>query len=134
MPKVRDDNYCFVCGRNNPIGLKLSFDLDLTEKTVTTVFRPDRIHQGWTDRLHGGILMAVMDEVMVNASYLMDMQAVTGQISIRFRAAANTRQKLTLVGRITEIRSTFLKAKAECKNENDELIAEADAILVRVLE
>lgn len=131
MKELEDDDFCFICGRDNPVGLKLSFDLDLTRHEVRTVFQPDRTHQGWTDRLHGGILSAILDEVMVNAAYLSDMPAVTGEMTIRFRAPLDTRQRLFAAGRITEIRAKFLKASGECRTADGAVVAESTALLIR---
>ena len=131
MRGVRDDDFCFICGRENPIGLKLSFDLDLTRHEVTAVFQPGRRHQGWKNRLHGGILSAILDEAMVNAAYLSDMPAVTGEMTIRFRAPTDTNQRLTFTGRITEIRSKFLRASADCRTDDGTPVAEATALLIR---
>lgn len=131
MSQVRDDDFCFICGRDNPYGLKLSFDLDLLNKTVTTVFQPDRWHQGWKNRLHGGILSAIMDEVMVNAAYLMEMPAVTGEMTIRFREPADTAQRLTIIGRITEVRAKLIRAESECRTDAGTAIANARALLIR---
>ncbi|MBI4178569.1 PaaI family thioesterase [bacterium] len=129
---LQDDDYCFVCGRANPYGLKLSFDIDVPNKTVTTVFQPERRHQGWVNRLHGGILTAILDEVMVNAAYFLDLPAVTGQMSVRFRDPADTREKLIITGRIVETRAKFLKARAECRTASGKLIAQSDALLIRM--
>ncbi len=131
MADLEDNDYCFICGRENPIGLKLSFDLDLTHQAVRTVFRPGREHQGWTGRLHGGIVAAILDEVMVNAAYLSDIPAVTGEMTIRYRAALNTAQRLHFLGRITETRVKFMKAKAECRTDDGNLVAESSALLIR---
>lgn len=131
-PKVRDDDHCFVCGRSNPAGLHLSFDLDLSTHTVTTVFRPSRIHQGWKNRLHGGILSTILDEVMVNAAYLADMPAVTAEMTVRFRAPTDTKQKLIIRGTIKEIRGKFLRAEGDCRTEDGVCVAEAKALLIRM--
>ncbi len=131
MADLRDDDHCFVCGRANPIGLRLSFDLDIAKRTVRTVFDPKREHQGWTGRLHGGILTAVLDEVMVNAAYLSDMPAVTGDMTVRFRAPLDTQQRLYFEGRITEERAKFLKAAGVCRTAGGAVVAESTALLIR---
>ncbi len=45
---------CFGCGKNNSIGLKLTFKWD--GKAVRTEFTPNRLHQGWAEVIHGGII------------------------------------------------------------------------------
>jgi len=131
VAQLTDDDFCFICGRSNPIGLRLSFDLDLSRRQVSTVFDPQRWHQGWKDRLHGGILASILDEVMVNAAYLSDMPAVTGEMRLRFRVPTDTRRRLILTGRLTEIRARFLKASGECRLVDGTCVAEASALLIR---
>jgi len=42
---------CFVCGLENPIGLRLIFEED--EERVWAEFTPRQEHQGWPGVLHG---------------------------------------------------------------------------------
>ena len=48
---------CFLCGVENPIGLKLSF-YELGDGRVATRFLPQQRHQGYPGVLHGGIASA----------------------------------------------------------------------------
>ena len=41
----QDANHCFVCGPNNPIGLKLTFSLDGDQ--CVSEFTPDAVHCGY---------------------------------------------------------------------------------------
>ncbi|OGH55816.1 MAG: hypothetical protein A3G34_00140 [Candidatus Lindowbacteria bacterium RIFCSPLOWO2_12_FULL_62_27] len=132
MTDLRDDDHCFVCGRANPIGLKLSFDVDLTTRQISAVFRPDRRFQGWKNRLHGGILSAIMDESMVNVAYLLDMPAVTGEMTIRYREPVDTDQPLTITGRLIEVRSKFIRAESACRTATGARVADATALLIRL--
>ena len=52
---------CFVCGKDNPIGLKLRFDWD--GKTARAEFTPTELYQGWQGVVHGGIIAVMLDEV-----------------------------------------------------------------------
>ena len=62
------DEYCFACGRNNPIGLHLDFKFDgdkyIAKKTVP------REYQGYKDIVHGGIVTTMLDEAM--GGYVID--------------------------------------------------------------
>jgi len=55
-------HYCFACGTANPIGLKLEFyrlaDSICSEITL------DKVHEGWENLAHGGIISTLLDEVM----------------------------------------------------------------------
>jgi acyl-coenzyme A thioesterase PaaI-like protein len=71
-----DDAYCFCCGRDNPIGLKLSFE-ETAEGRMRTLWTPRKEHQGFKDIVHGGLVATVLDEVMVRFLYLRGIHAVT---------------------------------------------------------
>ena len=81
-----DDNYCFVCGKKNPIGLKLDFSFD--GKTIKTDFIPQKEHQGYFNIVHGGIISTLLDEVMVKLAIEMGMPSVTAQDGYTFEKGA----------------------------------------------
>src|SRR4030065_586627 len=93
-----DDNYCFVCGKKNPIGLKLDFSFD--GKTITTEFVPQKEHQGYFNIVHGGIISTLLDEVMVKLAIEMGMPAVTAHMDIRLRKALDIGKKITVQAEI----------------------------------
>ena len=45
---------CFVCGIENPVGLKLNFCTDDEGRCIAR-FRPKPEHQGYPGQLHGGL-------------------------------------------------------------------------------
>ena len=53
---------CYVCGDANPRGLGVKFEVE--GGVVTARFIPHRDHCGYNDRVHGGIIAALLDEVM----------------------------------------------------------------------
>ena len=71
-----DDAYCFCCGPENPIGLKLTFE-ETSEGRMRTLWTPRKEHQGFKDIVHGGLVATVLDEVMVRLLYLRGIHAVT---------------------------------------------------------
>ncbi len=52
MDKQPNSRYCFLCGRENPIGLKLAF-FDDGEDRVVAEFTPREEHQGYPGRSMG---------------------------------------------------------------------------------
>jgi acyl-coenzyme A thioesterase PaaI-like protein len=61
MEKQPNSRMCFVCGIENPIGLKLRFYTDDEGRCIAR-FRPKPEHQGYPGQLHGGIISALLDE------------------------------------------------------------------------
>src|SRR5437762_54292 len=54
---------CFVCGQQNPLGLKLRLETDGT--SVQAQFTPEVVHVGFKGIVHGGIISTLLDELMV---------------------------------------------------------------------
>jgi len=59
MPRFKN---CFVCGNENPQGLKLKFTYEGDK--VNADFSLNSLYRGYADRIHGGIVAAVIDEAM----------------------------------------------------------------------
>ena len=60
MEKQPNSRMCFLCGIDNPIGLKLKFYTDEEGRCIAR-FRPKPEHQGYPGQLHGGIISALLD-------------------------------------------------------------------------
>jgi acyl-coenzyme A thioesterase PaaI-like protein len=60
MEKQPNSRMCFVCGIENPIGLKLSFYTDDEGRCIAR-FRPREEHQGYPGHLHGGVISTLLD-------------------------------------------------------------------------
>jgi acyl-coenzyme A thioesterase PaaI-like protein len=54
---------CFVCGIENPMGLKLKFYTDDKGRCIGR-FQPPPEHQGYPGQLHGGLISTLLDETM----------------------------------------------------------------------
>ena len=130
MTDIADDGHCFVCGPNNPIGLKLDFSFN--RKTIKTDFVPKKEHQGYMNIVHGGIIATLLDEVMVKLAIALDMPAVTAQMDIRLKKALRIGEKITVSAEITSITRKLLEANAKAVTDDGTIIAEASGKLVRV--
>ncbi|MEK6619571.1 MAG: PaaI family thioesterase, partial [Chloroflexota bacterium] len=56
------EHWCFACGRLNPAGLHLDFDVS-RDRAETRYVGLQR-HQGYDGTLHGGVVTALLDETM----------------------------------------------------------------------
>jgi len=128
--KLANDGMCFACGVNNPIGLKLRFEFDADE--YVTRFTPDPVHQGWVGMTHGGFVCTVMDEVMARIVYERGVNAVTGEITVRFRKPMRIGKAVTFRSRIVSEEGRVVHTSASAVDEDGVLVAEATAKMVRV--
>ncbi len=122
--KLQDNGFCFVCGRDNPNGLKLIF----TSKNgkVTSEFTPSIIHQGYQDITHGGIISTILDEAMIYAAFQDGLFPITAELTVRFKKPLMIGQAAIIEAEIVKRNSRLVTAQARLvRKEDSSIIAEA---------
>ena len=121
---------CFVCGSENPEGLKIAFE-PRPEGGCRAEYTAKPTHVGWPEIIHGGLLFTLMDEAVAWASIYAGRHAVTGKAEARFRAPARVGQRLIVSGWITTSSRRALRARAEVREagEAGPLVCEMDALM-----
>jgi len=124
--QIEEAPMCFACGQDNPVGLKIKFELN--DGQVTAEFTPNENHVGFRNTVHGGIIYSALDDVMANVLYLQDRKAHTARCEIRYRQALETGQTVTLKGWIENERRRLVVLKGEMRLAGtDTLVADAEA-------
>lgn len=118
------DHNCFACGDKNPIGMRLH--IELGDGTATTSWTPGKDFVGWEDKVHGGLLATLLDEVMAWAPSSYDSWAVTAEMRIRYRTPANPGETLTARGWVDQRRRRIYHVRGEVRGADDRLIADAE--------
>jgi acyl-coenzyme A thioesterase PaaI-like protein len=127
-----DDAYCFCCGPENPIGLKLAFD-ETPDRRMRTFWTPRKEHQGFKDIVHGGLVATVLDEVMVRLLYLRGIHAVTAGMETKLIRPVRWGTAYRFEGWIVEDRRRAVITEAEAYHaESGERVAWGKATCVRV--
>ena len=116
------DHNCFACGRENPIGMRLH--IELGEGTARASWTAGDDFVGWSDKLHGGIIATLLDEVMAWAPSSFDSWAVTAEMTVRYRSPAAPGEVLSAEGRVTERRRRIYEVRGEVRGGDGRLIAE----------
>jgi len=124
MKLFPDHSECFVCGRGNRKGLRISFSSDGGKARAE--FIPESTYQGYRGILHGGILSTLLDEVMIQAVLASGIQAVTTRIEVRFKSPARIGEKLLLEGEVIENRRKIIKARGRIFREDGSVVAAAE--------
>lgn len=88
-------NTCFICGKNNPIGLDLHFSykngLIITECTL------QQEHTGYNNIIHGGILAALLDECMGWSAILSrPILCKSVELTVRYKESVTTNEPLRI--------------------------------------
>lgn len=123
------DKYCFVCGPENPEGLKAVFEASEGKATGTFRSRPE--HQGYTGVSHGGIVAALLDEAMVYAATSLGHWSATAELTVRYSKPAPTDQALTVTAEVTAHQRRLVHCRAELRDSNGNLLATATAKLMQ---
>jgi acyl-coenzyme A thioesterase PaaI-like protein len=131
MEKQPNSRMCFLCGIENPIGLKLKFYTDDEGRCIAR-FRPKAEHQGYPGQLHGGIISALLDETMGRVLALQDVWAMTGRLEIKFRKPVPLDQELTIVGELIRNRSRAYEARGEIQLPDSTVLVEGSGTYIRI--
>lgn len=131
MLQLRDNQRCYVCGRENPAGLRVDFEIDREAKTIRGRFRTLPEHQGYEGIVHGGILSSLLDEAMAKLAFTLGLPAVTAEITVKFRAPVTPGEELTVTGKIMNAARRLVLAEAKIE-KGLTVVAEATGKLLKI--
>jgi len=124
-----NDAGCFVCGHANPRGLAVRFWRE--GDAVVGRFVPQVEHEGYRGRVHGGVLTALLDEVMAWAPCVrIGRFCVSAEITVRFVRPAPLGAPLLVRGEMTADRAGRSSAGRLC-DTCAEIRDEAGALIAR---
>ena len=125
---------CFVCGRENPVGLKVKWDQYPEAREIRgTVTVPEHFN-GYPGVAHGGIVGAILDET-AGRSILMDGGfddlMVTAKLEVVYRRPTPTGMPLRVVGRLVRRSGARAEAEAELHLPDGTVAARGTVLLAR---
>jgi uncharacterized protein (TIGR00369 family) len=125
---------CFVCGRDNPVGLKLKWDQhpEAGELRATVVI-PEHFN-GYPGVAHGGIVAAVLDEtagrtILIDGGF--DDLMVTAKLEVVYRRPTPTGVPLEAVGKLVKRVGGRAEAVAELRLQDGTVAARGRVLLAR---
>lgn len=124
-----------MCGRENPVSLRMTFFLQDNGDVTSEIVVPE-MYAGYPGMVHGGNIVAMMDEAAGRAATGDDPNrfAVTSQLTVKYRQPVPTNQTLLVTGRLIKKRGKVSQACGEIRNQEGQLLAEADAVFVEIAE
>lgn len=130
MASPNDNSSCFVCGSDNPSGLRAAFTFDDQHRTLVGRFMPRPEHQGYDGIIHGGVIASLLDEAMVKLAGTLGTPAVSAELAVRFKAPAAPGDELVVIARITRGSGRLIEAEARVER-GPIVISEAKGKLLR---
>ena len=133
------DHSLFRGGRNPlapPLRVSTTVDSD-GEPVVVGEVRLDRSREGPPERVHGGMVAGLLDDVLSGAPGLVDAgPVVTGRLSVRYRRPTPLGVDLRFEARVVRHSGRRLVARARCIAPTDdggtEVTAEAEALFIGI--
>jgi uncharacterized protein (TIGR00369 family) len=131
--RVDDEGMCFGCGKNNPIGLKVDFEIDRDNLTIEGRFTPRDEHAGYTGIMHGGLVATLLDEAMVKLLWETGISAVSAQLEVRLMKPVLVGTDLVVKGRVESSGGRLILTSAEVEDAEGDILAKGTAKCVRVV-
>lgn len=128
-----NSNDCFVCGRNNPHGLCMTF-YDNGKDEVYAEYTVPPSFQGYPGIVHGGVVAAMLDEAVARVAMITDHHhfMMSVRLEIKYRQPVPTETPLRVIGRIVRLRGRLGRAQGEVRLPEGTVAAEASMTLADV--
>ena len=117
------DKRCFVCGMENPHGLKVKVVYNGVDG-VEAEFIAEKRYRGWSDYLHGGVLTLIFDEMLGWLSRYMGHDAMTARLEVRYRKPVPLGSRLRFSGVLEREIKGLLDIKLWAKLDDESVVAE----------
>jgi hypothetical protein len=119
---------CFGCGPANPRGLQLQIYRDGTDAVAT--FAPGAELSGYPERLHGGVVGLLVDEMLVYAGAAHGLWGMTAKVRYWVRKPIPLDATLTLRSRLVQRSERAFRATVAIHMPGDVLAAEGEGMCV----
>jgi len=124
-------NRCVLCGKMNSRSLGISFQVE-RDGAVSTRFTAGDFLQGYADMLHGGVIASLLDAAMTHCLFHQGIQAVTGDLRIRFVHPVPCGSTLDIRARLVSSTPPLYRLRAEMALD-ERIMAWAEARFMRRL-
>lgn len=125
-----NSSMCFICGMENPVGLKLRIYQKEPGLIETNYTAPEHF-QGYPGILHGGIVATILDEICGRAHMGLSVRFMfTAKLEVKYRKNVPIGKELKIIGKAGRSKGKLALSWAGIYDENDALLAEANATLI----
>ena len=134
MIKQPTSRTCFMCGRENSLGLKMVWYNNLEANQIEATVTIGEQFNGYPGIAHGGIVAAILDEtsgrsVMLDGNF--DNLFVTLRLNMTYRKPTPTNTPLKAVGWVEHKGHRGMKVAAKLLLPDGTITAECKAVVVK---
>ena len=120
---------CFVCEPRNDAGLRIRFHHDTVDEVVVADFVLDERFSGAPRFVHGGVVLAVLDEAMAWATIALARRfGVTVETTTRFERPVKIGRRHTVRAWVDAIDGRSMRTAAEVVRDDGKRCADASAV------
>lgn len=125
LNKQFNSDNCFICGFKNDSSLKTKY-YELEDGSIMGLFTGLDIHQSYPDRMHGGVVAAVIDEAVGRAILPIEQDrfGVTIELTTKYRKPVPLNVELRVVAKTTKITHRMFEGEAQILLPDDTVAAE----------
>lgn len=114
---------CVVCGTQNPTGMHIAFVKD--SDGVRADWTPTEGWESFRGTVHGGIITTVLDEAMSRTIIARDWEALTAELTVRFRGRVSPGDELRVRAWIVDKKRRRIRAEATLETKSSKERAHA---------
>jgi len=135
MEQQPSSRTCFLCGRQNDVGLKMTWYNDPEAGQIRAVLTVPEQFNGYPGIVHGGIVAAILDETAGRAVLLdggdPEKLMVTMKLEVRYRRPTPTGEPLTAVGWVLQPGEKVARCAGELRLADGTVTATCEALLAK---
>jgi acyl-coenzyme A thioesterase PaaI-like protein len=122
------ESSCFVCEPRNAAGLRIPFAHAVGEQRVFATFTLDERFSGAPAYVHGGVLLAILDEAMAWATIaIAEKFAVTRETTSRFERPVKLHREHRVEGWIEQLEAASITTGGRITRTDGTVCVEAQA-------
>ena len=131
--KQNNSHDCLICGVDNKLGVQAQF-YETEENCVVAKVRFKSEHQSYPGRTHGGMISALLDELVGRAIWITEPETwgVTMTLNVKFRKPVPYDTDLKAIGRIENKTSRTFTGSGEIIDLEGNILAEASAVYMKL--
>ena len=133
VKKQTNSYMCFICGIHNDSGLKTNF-YEMEDNTLVAIVKGKDIHQSYPNRMHGGVISALIDESVGRAIWIEEPETwgVTMDLQMKYRKPVPLNEDLMVVSKITKNTRRVFEGTGYLINKEQQVLAEGNARYIKL--
>jgi uncharacterized protein (TIGR00369 family) len=125
-------NFCYICGADNPKGMRLKFSVDSAEPAVRGFFSLARHYQGPPACAHGGVIASLVDEAMGKLNKIDGVRALTAEITVEYLRPVPLGRRILVEARPSEHRGRNYWRECTIRDAKGKLLVRGRGRFVKV--